>query len=191
MKAWLGILFFSLFGASAMAQTTYSYSGQNFTNADPPYTTSDRITGSFQLSAPLPPDAPASNISALIQDFSFSDGQATRTLANSAICDFIVSTNSSGGIQSYEIWLRQSDTGAMENQHSLDVRSNIDLAGFDINQGATGCGAIALTPAASNNNLPGLWTGGAVRGVPVPSLSLTALLLLAGAVVLIGFRHRG
>jgi hypothetical protein len=188
MKAWLGVLLFGMFSSIVSAQTTYSYSGQNFTFADPPYTTSDRVTGSFQLSAPLPPNAAASDISAQLQDFSFSDGQATRTPANSVVCDFTVSTNSSGGIQSFDIWLRQSDTAAMGNQHSLEARSSTDLAGFDSNQGATGCGGAALNPFASNNNLPGLWVGGAVR--EVPALSLPALLLLVGALVLIGFRRR-
>lgn len=191
MKAWIGVFCLGMFSTMASAQSTYTYTGQNFGSADAPYTTSDRITGSFQLSAPLPPNAPVGSISAQVVDFSFTDGQATRTFADSVICEFRVSTNASGGIQSYEIWLRQSDTGVMENQHSLEARSGIDIVGFDaVNQGGTGCAPVALSPTASNVDQPGLWSGGVVPRAPVPSLSLSAMLLLAAAMLLMGLRPR-
>lgn len=85
---------------------TYTYTGLDFTSVDGPYTTSDSVTGSITLDAPLADDltgltaiAPAS--------FSFTDGVDTITNTTPDLtADLIeVETNPTGDITGWYIYL--------------------------------------------------------------------------------------
>ncbi len=58
------------------AQATYCYTGNNFTVAESPYTTSDSISGCVTLSSALPPDTQGDliNVNAEVISFEFTDG---------------------------------------------------------------------------------------------------------------------
>jgi hypothetical protein len=137
-----------LCAAPLSAQNNYLYEGAVYEKADAPYATSDRVVGEFTLTQTLPPNAPLTDVRPLMADFLFFDSQAVRRPADSELCEFRVATDAAGDIVQYEIWLRQSDTAVDENQHSLEVRSTIDLVGYDLGLGRTDCGATALSPRA-------------------------------------------
>lgn len=93
----------------AFANVIYTYTGNNFDtflDDTPPagaYTNSMRVTGSFELAAPLPAGLPLTAITPL--SFSFSDGRLTRDNTNSpAIIN--VGTDLSGSINAWSIMLR-------------------------------------------------------------------------------------
>jgi len=158
-----------IFGASVHAQVTYQYTGQTFDLAEAPYTTSDRITGSFELSEPLTPFMLGEDISAELVDYSFTDGQQTRTAANSSICAFGITTNGAGEIVGWVIVLREAPTPAAGNpQQTLDTTSQTDLVGTGVSDG-NACGTLfSLTESASNTFSPGTWTSNVVT-TPVPT----------------------
>ena len=75
--------------SATIAATTYTYTGSNFTGFSSPagsYDPTDRVTGSFTLGTPLPPNLPLTDISAQVLNYSFSDNVQTRTNNNSEIC---------------------------------------------------------------------------------------------------------
>lgn len=156
-------------GASVHAQVTYQYTGQTFAFAEPPYNTSDRITGSFELSEPLEPFMIGGDISADLVDFSFTDGQQTRTPGNSSICVFNVTTDGAGEIVGWGIVLREAPTPVSGSpQQTLDTTSQTDLVGTGVSDG-TACGTFfILTDSAQNTFSPGTWTSNAVT-TPVPT----------------------
>lgn len=178
-------ILFSLFSFSiANAQTTtYTYQGNYYDNFLAPYDAISRVTSSIELSAPLPNNA-TTDLTATLQTFSFTDGQATRDQTNTVVCNFIMTTNAQGQIDSWSIFLRQNDTGATENQHSLESISSIpvDQSGFSQTQGVTGCGTIGFSTFGAANTTPpaNAWQGGPqLPAVSVPTLSTTMLLMLA------------
>jgi hypothetical protein len=79
----LASLFSFSVGHGLYAETpTYTYTGNHFTNAVAPYTTSESITGYFTTSTPLTANLNAADISSSVQFFSFSAGQSTWTSIN-------------------------------------------------------------------------------------------------------------
>jgi hypothetical protein len=149
----------------ASAQVTYNYLGQAFTSADPPYTTAERVSGSFELASRLPAMRPLSDIQFLIVDFSFSDGVQTRTPANSTVCAFQVATDAAGNIVQWTVLLREAPTPAPGNpQQALDSTTGHDLVGTGP-AGATACAVITLSPAASSSGA-GSWTSTLPPGTP-------------------------
>ena len=173
------------------AQITYSYNGANYEVFDAPYTANSRIVGSIQLGSALPSNA-TTDLLGLIQDYSFTDGQATRVPADSTLCQFDVTTNGLGQIVSWSIYLRETDPGVTGFQHAIDMFSDapVQQSGFSASQGDTGCGVIALSPIGANNSAPALssWSGGPVRSVPTLSvymMLIMSLLLGLGGLLLV------
>lgn len=170
----------------AIAAATYTYSGPTFYNANAPYTNEQNITGSFTVASPLAPNLSNADISANLVALSFSDGQATRTLADSVLCGFEVSTDAGGNISGHAIWLRQSNTTAMQNQHNIEIydpsKGVTDQAGFGA-LGGTTCAPTALDPFANSSDGTGFWAanGGTQRSIPLnASWALVLMLGLLG-----------
>jgi IPTL-CTERM motif len=146
----LGLLLSAVMN-NALAQFRYDYTGLTFTvTAMAPYTNTGRITGSFTVSGPLGNNLVNQTITGpLLQNFSFTDGQFTRTMANSTVCGFTVSTDNTGTLTSAYIWLRQAVVPMGGFQHSMEV--GLDLTGSAMTANTTGCGMQALGPFASSS----------------------------------------
>jgi hypothetical protein len=108
----LGVLLLATMGAqAAMADTTYTYTGNDFTYAEGPFSTSDFVSGSFTVAAPLPDDLPYTNITSDLIGFSFSDvpGNFPFAFPGTAFLNstFSVSTDSAGHIAQWDISIQQ------------------------------------------------------------------------------------
>lgn len=97
-----------LSAAPARAAVIYSYTGPLFTStsaigiAPDPYTTADRVTGSFTMAAALGPNlGPWSPVTPL--SFSFFDGVNTLTNLNTVSSSFKVTTDSTGLLVGWSI----------------------------------------------------------------------------------------
>jgi hypothetical protein len=89
-----------LWTTGARADTVYTYTGLDFQFADGPYTTMDKVTGTFVLSSPLPAFLPAfSDESALLVSWSLSDGVNTFTGTGPTLTAFNFGTGPGGEIQ--------------------------------------------------------------------------------------------
>jgi hypothetical protein len=91
----------SLLAGSAQSYI-YTYTGNDFTSASGPYTTSDKITANLILSAPLGANYEGSP-SATLLNFGINDGvyQDLPSLPNNYVQDFTFGTDSSGDIVSW------------------------------------------------------------------------------------------
>jgi len=174
------VVFLGTFVGTSMAQVTYSFDGTNYENFNPPYDANSKITGSFELNDYLAANSTI-DLTASLLVYSFTDGQATRDQSNTILCQFDVTTDENSRIQSYSIYMRQSDTAPNENQHSIDIFDTVEQSGFSSSLGGTDCGSIALsisggvfTPDQST------WAGGVpLAALAVPTLSFYLLLLMA------------
>jgi len=181
------IMVLGLFAGTALAQTTYVFDGTNYDFFDPPYNANSKITGSFQVNDLLAANSTL-DLTAVLQTFSFTDGQATRDQSNTVLCQFDVTTDANSRIQSYSIYMRQNDTGPAENQHAIDIFTGIEQSGFSPSPGGTNCDSIALFPRGSANTTDNSsWTGGAT--IAVPTLSFYMMLLAAMSLGLMGLYY--
>ncbi len=106
----LALGFIALISTSALAQTyIYTYTGNDFTSASGPYTTSDKITGSITFSAPLG-DNYSGNPSATMLSYNFTDGVGPQNVVGSTsgaglgfpyVMNSTFGTDSSGAIVSW------------------------------------------------------------------------------------------
>ncbi len=165
-----------LFTPQLFAQTTYNYAGPTFDTVVAPYTTTNNITGSFTVAQPLAANLAGADIRGDITAMSFTDGQATRTLADTNLCSFRVFTDAAGLITGHEIFLRQSNTTGMQNQHNIELydpsKGQTDQGGFGA-LGGTDCAGVALNPFANSSDGTGTWTS-AVTGNGQTSIPLNA-----------------
>ena len=121
MRLRLLLLSLALLTPCAHADAIYTYIGQPFIFALPPYTTDDFVSGSFTTAAPLAP-----NLSDVYVDpiaFSFNDGVHTRTSLQTGYREFLLSTDADGNLTS---WIILVGTNA--------VSSQIEIAGGPDNQ---------------------------------------------------------
>jgi hypothetical protein len=100
---------FSLSSLAAQADVVYDYTGLDYTVAFGSYTTSESVTGTFTLAAPLADNLNDAIISPV--SFSISDGLQTITNANAATSAFTFSTDATGNLTNWVITLTTSNTG--------------------------------------------------------------------------------
>ncbi|MCB1583283.1 MAG: hypothetical protein KDI92_09490 [Xanthomonadales bacterium] len=171
--------------------TSYNYTGSELTTQVGTYQqqTDNRLLGSISLNGPIPPSVNNLDISLALTDLTFTDSIQTRTLGNSVICEFSVSTNVQGEIIDWTILLREDPLPAANDpQQSIDSNSSLDQVGFGT-VGATSCDTLVLSDYASNQ-LPGTW--GIVPNeppTPVPAISTWFLLLMTISIFLACLRQ--
>ena len=202
MKRFIVGLVSLLVATAALGATTYSYTGPLFTSANPPYTLSMRITGSFTTAVPLPPNMPMTAIgpsgNGLALSWSFTDGLNTFTNANSdefgdAFGDsrrFRVATDGNGFINDWEIVLENHKSPWAVNEGGLNVLNTEKFAGLEAGTNGWTCLGISAQAhcLASLPNSPpqvgsvtalGTWTGGSAPVIAVPTLTAWGIWLLA------------
>jgi len=147
-----------------LANVTYVYTGNPFTDVSGPYTTSDMVTGSVEFSSPLPANMPFTTVTPL--SFLFSDG--VQTIGNPAeASNFQFGTGSSGAITVWTVFM-QTPAGGISTDNGGSL--------------ATGDrGSMRLPPPAFGfTDVPGTWTifqtpDAGSSTLALLSLSLTAL----------------
>ena len=155
-----------VYPASVQADTTYTYTGNPFTNVSgPPYTMSDFVSGMLTLAGPLAP-----NFNGFVTPiaFSFSDGVQTIT-------------NLTPGLGLVTFGFQTGPTGAISDWN-VDVFLLAGVAEISTVKGVTQEIDFGLLGAASFGQItdnPGVWA--TVAGVPDTgsTLSLMALTLIA------------
>lgn len=141
--------------------TTYTYTGDPYSSADPPYAPGGGLTGSLTLAGPLPPFLPLTDVTSAIVAFAFDDGVEVRTLATSFLCRFEVATDGQGHIASWQIALRRAPYNPGDPHHSIEssgqpgVVQGSDLVGTGTAP-ADPCGGMALVTSASTGS-QGTW----------------------------------
>ena len=162
-----GLFFAALLLASTLsASQTYTYTGQNFSSVTPPYTTSERVSGSFTVAVALPHFMPMTDIAGSLVSYSFSDGVQTRSNANSFTCDFRVATDGAGQISAWSVYLTQAPHPAVgDPEQTLTMASvSFDVVGSGAAV-ASACDGISQPIFAATTG-PGSWSAALPPGAP-------------------------
>ena len=167
------ILFAVIRAPNAHAQTTYTYTGNDFTNfvglPAPTCPPDCSIDGSFTVSSPL---AASTTTTAIPPAFDFyistADSPSWTNLNGTFVLHFIVTTNSIGAISAWNIALNSPTAADMFTQGNIPTDEDLFIDGGE----------------AGNVNDPGTWTV-----TPEPS-SLTLWLLGIFAVGIMTRRAR-
>ena len=163
----------SLCSPLGFANVTYTYTGSNFTNVvdDPSvpgsYDASMRISGTFELGNPLPPNRSLNDDNVAPLSFSFGDGRSVITNASPAlnVQVFRIATDAAGNI----------------TQWNISLISQPDLADFEIQTrsvqsgGSTGQaydqGSYRVDTRVSNDDYAYTSVAGSWGNSAIPSLS--------------------
>lgn len=156
------------------------------------FTTAMSINGSFTVTGALSANLSAFDISGLVDSFSFSNGRATLTDAESAISTFQVSTDGVGAISEWSIMVTNIITPLSNGEIGDRIITRTDSA---MDQGlkflcleepcAAVSSALGDNETGVTNSNPGTWAQAAV--VPVP---LSGVLLASGLLGFGFFRRR-
>ena len=158
----------------ANADTIYTYTGNVFTLATGPYTTSDFVTLTFDLPSPLA--AGLFDHFFTPTSYTISDGVQTYTAANSTGSFSVTTTNLTAQILHWDMLVSNIVNGS-------DFIRTTD--GGDIGTFITAGGSVVL----GDNTRPGTWTQSSGVVTPLPA----ALPLFAGglgALGLLGWRRK-
>ena len=165
------------FTVSAAGTFTYTYTGNDFTSASSPYSTSDAVRGSFIVPSPLADNLISVDISSQVSVFSFTDGVNRITESHTGQTPrFVVSTDPSGNITSWDLTLINGNpptNNAIFTCNGITTYLNSCPNGpSDSAYELNGAG-----PGASNLSSPGTWTStlngfqGGPSSMPVYMLS--------------------
>jgi hypothetical protein len=161
---------------TANADVIYSYTGNPFTQVIPPYTTSDFLTVTLTLSAPLADNLNLLSVSP--QSFTFSDGEFTIDNTTPGVFSpaFFLSTDSAGNISNWSISVQLASL----TFDLFTTTNNLPSYVFDLSS------FVSFPPSfvpnfAINTSSPGTWVlvPGPTIGAGIPGLMFACGGLLA------------
>ncbi|MEM9303173.1 MAG: right-handed parallel beta-helix repeat-containing protein [Pseudomonadota bacterium] len=147
-------------------ETVYTYQGNPFQNATGRFDTSDAVSGSFRLAAPLPANQELKDIRTDLVAFEFTDQELTRTLADSLIFSFLVATGADGNVSEWAIELVEAPgfTQADDVRHVILTDSRSSFVAEDsgnIRRCTTfesdDCSGFTTEESGSTIDAPGEW----------------------------------
>lgn len=177
---------------SALAET-YTFEGPLYEEAFGPYTTSMRVTGTIETSAPIPPNSPVADRSALITSFSFNDGVVTLNDSNALLCSITIGTDAAGVPIDGFMTINENPSGVGANAMDLGIgpypgapASSQTLVGTFIQNNA-----VCTTNSYDfGNNFAraedGLTADAVVDPAEIPTLAPLGLLALGGGLAVAG-----
>jgi hypothetical protein len=170
----------TLLSVHALADVTYTYTGNDFSNAVPPYTTSNSVTGSFTVASPLGANLALQQTPYL--SYSFSDGVETITDLN-AYLPFLenidVATDSNGNITNWSVTILSNNDPTFNHIYTENYHGSLDLIVTDLGDLLTPVSpGLASIGEGVNFSDPGTWTSNIAAPPPsaTPEPSTFALL---------------
>ena len=147
--------------------TTYQYTGNPFTRAFAPYTTSDFVTAMVTLAGPLGANMPLTTVTPTA--FTMTDGVQTISNHNATFVIFQFATDATADITDWEVVVKAGEFPAIGTFHNapLPQPATSDIAGH------------APGVFATNSDNPGEWSVHASAPDAGSTLSLMTLTLMA------------
>jgi hypothetical protein len=155
-------------GAQCAGTISYTYTGNDFTNAVPPYTISDSITIKLTLAAPLGDNLNLQLVTPLTVAFSDGDLKDDQSTIDSALYAF--STDSQSDITGWEV--------------ILDLSDGVVLAAYDTHTVYDFARLGETSTEAYIEHTPGRWSD-PPSGVPEPA---STAMMICGALLFIGWK---
>lgn len=168
-------------GVAAQADTTYYYTGQNFTSGD----TSSSLTGQISLASPFGDNLNEAYFSPL--SFTFTDGDFTMDASTTVYANWQISTNATGTITNWNIWLEGGPAGSGEYTYEMTIENDPGYAVGDLGDGQ----ATFTGPFYDNeNHVPGSFSTTPHTIETVPEPASMSLLMIGVCGVLFGLARR-
>lgn len=172
-------LFSALLSSASTSQAAvrYTYTGNNYTVVNLPYTTSMHLSGWFEMNSAMPPNTPwPTDVSNAITNYSFFDGVNTLTESNSGFFTAVLATDALGNITQWEINLSSPVPAAINTPVDIITTNNgsdyvdADANCVDVSDGI--CQGVSQLNGASSI-ISGTWAMQIVPDSPVlvPTMS--------------------
>lgn len=183
--------------------TTETHSVNCLQTQPPPagaYDFTMRITGTFTLPEPLTPNLNVADITAQVTDFSFTDGRKVRTLVDTPIKEFLVTTDGTATIIEWFILLRIQAIPVLGSQGHL-IETQVGFGGLPAVDDAHITEVVSIDEAGPSINFqaldrarsqtPGTWSSSADPS-PAPIPEPSTMLLFGTGLLGLGLfrRHR-
>jgi hypothetical protein len=176
-----------LYGLALLSPATVFADTETYTGNDlgpdppyqfnPPYTTSDAVTGYFTINGALGDDLPnMTNITGLVTSFSFSDGVQTFT-QNSPLMfeEFEVATNNLGAIDAWEVLLGTGYQNIILSCSGDLSRSDACSPGNGWGVGNSADETFYSGSVGLNEGMPGKWSAPEPSGLVLLGCGILAL----------------
>jgi hypothetical protein len=166
----------ALLSLPAMANTTYTYTGNDFTDVLAPYTLSDSVTASFTVAATLGDSYAYQQVTPL--SFSFSDGVQTITNLNATLPppEFDIATDLNGNITAWNIFVFIPSDSVPNVIETNTLINAIGTFGVDL-------GLDNVVGYGQNFGNPGTWTSSLSDPPPSSTPEPSSLALLGTGMV--------